>query len=148
MMRNKLLFFFILICFLPFSSCKKRTYNKLLGKWDRQMVSYVQNGSFGHRNLIGQQWDFRDFKYVFIVSTLSGQVGATADNHQDSLPTIQTERRRYEVTKAKEMTVTYESSGEDIQYHIVKLTNDVLRINIVENGVVGDSFDFVRSDEQ
>ena len=147
-MKSRLLIVLITICLLPISSCKKQTYNKLLGKWDRQMVNYTQNATFGHRNLIGQQWDFRDFKYVFIISTVSGQVGATPGNFLDSLPSIETERRRYEVTKYNKLTVTYESSGQDVYYDIIKLNSDVLRINIMENGVVGDSFDFVRSKEQ
>ena len=147
-MKSRLLIVLITICLLPISSCKKQTYNKLLGKWDRQMVNYTQNATFGHRNLIGQQWDFRDFKYVFIISTLSGQVGAGPGVSLDSLPTIETERRRYEVTKYNKLTVTYESSGQDVYYDIIKLNSDVLRINIMENGVVGDSFDFVRSKEQ
>ncbi len=127
--------------------CKKQTQNRILGKWERVMLNTDQSQNYGHRNLISERWDFRDFKYVYLIKTLSGQVGALPGTHLDSLPIIQEDRRQYEIIKKKKINIINEKSGEIWELRVDQLDNGILKMTHIENGIIGNTYDFYRSEE-
>ena len=146
-MRLKVNIFLVFTLLFLMLGCRKQTQNRLLGKWERVMISTEQSLDYGHRNLISQQYDFRDFKYLYIVSTLSGQVSTGPGQSLDSLPTIQEDRRRYEIVKKKWINIINEKSGEIQEFEVNQLGDGILKMTHMDNGIVGNVYDFYRSEE-
>ena len=136
MKRNLLLSIIFVLISITFFGCKKHTSNVIRGKWEMIMVDTSSGGhNFGHRYLISQVWDFRDFKYVFIQSTLSGQAYAAPGVSLDPYPIETEERRRYEVVTRKELNIIHEGTVSYTEnYEINKINNESLVLTRFENG--------------
>ena len=136
MTRNFLIQLLFIILSSIFFGCKKHTSNIIRGKWEMVMIDTSKDGhNYGHRYLIKQTWDFRDFKYVFVKSTLSGQAGAGTGISLDPLPIETEDRRSYEIRTRKKLDIIHDGTPAYIESYIInQLNNKILSMTRIENG--------------